>query len=190
VPYRLTAGRPGADLASTVTCGSGCNPVSDNPAFASTHEALGMLRTVMGYLAAADPTAMAAEAQAECLLALEEMNAVMTATRAKVLSAFTAAQGWTGHGDGLFALAGPGQRTGHRRQRLRPPVRAGDGPGHPPHARRSSTAADAPRCSRDLNRRDHARVVEGPPAPGLATAGPEDRTEITGPANPVAPMNW
>jgi hypothetical protein len=95
-----------------------------------------------------------------------------------------------GHGGGLLVLTGPGQRTGHRRQRLRPPVRVGNGPGHPPHARRSSTAADAPRCSRDLNRRDHARVVEGPPAPGLATAGPEDRTEITGPANPVAPMNW
>ena len=40
-----------------------------------------MLRTVMGYLFAADHAAMAAEAQAECLLALEEMNAVGTATR-------------------------------------------------------------------------------------------------------------
>jgi hypothetical protein len=38
--------------------------VSDAPAFASTREALGMLRAVMGYLAAADATAMAAEAQA------------------------------------------------------------------------------------------------------------------------------
>ena len=41
-----------------------------------------MLRTVMGYLSAADATEMAAEAQAECLLALEEMDAVKTATRA------------------------------------------------------------------------------------------------------------
>jgi hypothetical protein len=74
-------------------------PVSDNPAFVSTHEALGMLRTVMGYLAAADHTAMAAEAQAECLLALEEMDAVKTAIRAKVLGAFTAAQGYSADAD-------------------------------------------------------------------------------------------
>jgi len=73
--------------------------VSDNPAFVSTHEALGMLRTVMRYLSAADHAAMAAEAQAECLLALEEMDAVKTATRAKVLGAFTAAQGYSADAD-------------------------------------------------------------------------------------------
>jgi hypothetical protein len=58
-----------------------------------------MLRTVMGYLAATDHVAMAAEAQAECLLALEEMDAVKTATRAKVLGAFTAAQGYSADAD-------------------------------------------------------------------------------------------
>ncbi len=58
-----------------------------------------MLRTVMGYLCAADAAAMAAGAQAECLLALEEMDAVTTATRAKVLGAFTAAQGYSADGD-------------------------------------------------------------------------------------------
>ena len=58
-----------------------------------------MLRTVMGYLFAADHAAMAAEAQAECLLGLEEMTAVETATRAKVLSAFTATQGYSADGD-------------------------------------------------------------------------------------------
>ena len=73
--------------------------MNDVPAFASTREALGMLRAVMGYLAAADATAMAAEAQAECLLALEEMDAVKTAARAKVLGAFTAAQGYSADGD-------------------------------------------------------------------------------------------
>jgi len=77
----------------------GEHPVSDNPAFVSTHEALGMLRTVMRYLSAADHAAMAAEAQAECLLALEEMDAVKTATRAKVLGAFTAAQGYSADAD-------------------------------------------------------------------------------------------
>ena len=49
--------------------------MSDVPAFASTREALGMLRAVMGYLSA-DAAEMAAEAQAECLLVLEEMDAV------------------------------------------------------------------------------------------------------------------
>ena len=58
-----------------------------------------MLRAAMGYLAAADATAMAAEEQAECLLALEEMGAVWTAARAKVLGAFTAAQGYAADGD-------------------------------------------------------------------------------------------
>ena len=73
--------------------------MNDVPAFASTREALGMLRAVMGYLAAVDATAMAAEAQAECLLALEEMDAAKTAARAKVLGAFTAAQGYSADGD-------------------------------------------------------------------------------------------
>jgi len=58
-----------------------------------------MLRAVMGYLCAADATAMAAEAQAECLRALEEMDAAKTAARAKVLGAFTAAQGYSADGD-------------------------------------------------------------------------------------------
>ena len=35
-----------------------------------------------------------------------------------------------GHGRGLLVLAGLGQRPGHRRQRLRLPVRVGDGAGH------------------------------------------------------------
>jgi hypothetical protein len=74
-------------------------PVNETPAFASTREALRMLRTVMGYLSATDATAMAAEAQAECLLELEQLDAVKTATRAKVLGAFTAAQGYSADGD-------------------------------------------------------------------------------------------
>ena len=73
--------------------------MSDVPAFASTREALGMLRAVMGYLSAADAAEMAAEAQAECLLALEEIDAVTTATRAQVLGAFTAARGYSADGD-------------------------------------------------------------------------------------------
>ena len=48
---------------------------------------------------------MAVEAQAECLLALEEMDAVTTAARAKVLGAFTAAQGYLRGG---ATVRGPG----------------------------------------------------------------------------------
>jgi hypothetical protein len=38
----------------------------------SAAEALGMLRSAMGYLSAADATAMAAETQAQCLLASDQ----------------------------------------------------------------------------------------------------------------------
>jgi hypothetical protein len=40
------------------------------PAPANAAEAMDMVLTGLGYLAAADPTAFAAQAQAECLLAL------------------------------------------------------------------------------------------------------------------------
>ena len=72
--------------------------MSDSPAFSSTREALAMLRAVMGYLSA-DAAEMAAEAQADCLLVLEEMDAVKTATRARVLGAFTGAQGYSADAD-------------------------------------------------------------------------------------------
>ena len=57
-----------------------------------------MLYAVLGYLGAG-ATEMAAEAQAECLLALEETDAVTTATRAQILSTFTAALGYSADGD-------------------------------------------------------------------------------------------
>ena len=57
---------------------------------ASAREALDMVRAGLGYLAAADPTAMSAEAQAQCLLALEQADAVGTAARAWILAAFEA----------------------------------------------------------------------------------------------------
>ena len=63
------------------------------PAPASTAEALAMVRAGMDYLAAADPTMLAARAQAECLQALEQLDAVETAVRARVLAAFTAGHG-------------------------------------------------------------------------------------------------
>ena len=65
----------------------------------SATEALGMLRSAMGYLAAADATAMAAETQAQCLRALEQVNSMGTAARASILGAFTAAQGYSADAD-------------------------------------------------------------------------------------------
>src|ERR1700733_10884824 len=60
---------------------------------ASAREALEMIRTGYGFLAAADPAAMATAAQASCLLALEQADAMGTAVRARVLGAFTASGG-------------------------------------------------------------------------------------------------
>ena len=72
--------------------------MSDTPGFASTREALGVLRAVLGYLSA-DAGEMVAEAQAECLQALEQLDGIKTATRARVLGAFTAAQGYAADAD-------------------------------------------------------------------------------------------
>ena len=65
----------------------------------SANEALGMLRSAMGYLSAADATAMAAETQAQCLQALEQVNSMGTAARASILAAFTSGQGYTADAD-------------------------------------------------------------------------------------------
>ena len=67
-----------------------------NPA--SAREALEMIRSGYGYLAAIDPAAMATAAQASCLLALEQADAIGTAARARILGAFTAARGYGGAG--------------------------------------------------------------------------------------------
>src|SRR5580693_918228 len=58
-------------------------------------EAMAMARAAQDYLAAADPAAMTPQAQAEYLRAQEQHDAVSTATRARILAAFTAARGYT-----------------------------------------------------------------------------------------------
>src|SRR6516164_5691543 len=58
-----------------------------------------MVRAGLGYLAAADPTAMGAHAQAECLLELERLDAIGTAARAWILGAFTAGHGYAADAD-------------------------------------------------------------------------------------------
>ena len=69
------------------------------PAFASVGEAIEAARAALGYLAAADVTALAAETQAGCLRGLERAEAVLTAARASVLSAFTAGKGYSADAD-------------------------------------------------------------------------------------------
>ena len=69
------------------------------PPPASAAQALGMLQSAMGYLAAADATAMAAETQAQCLQALEQASSVGTAARTSILAAFTSGQGYSGDAD-------------------------------------------------------------------------------------------
>jgi hypothetical protein len=66
---------------------------------ASVTEALGMLTSAMGYLAAADATQMPASVQAECLAGLEQVDAIETAARASILAGFTAGKGYIEDGD-------------------------------------------------------------------------------------------
>ena len=66
---------------------------------ASASEAMEMVRAGLGYLAAADATAMAAETQAQCLQMLEQAHSVSTAARTSVLAAFTAGQGYSADAD-------------------------------------------------------------------------------------------
>ena len=58
-----------------------------------------MVHAGLGYLAAADATAMAAETQARCLQMLEQANSVGTAARATILAAFTSGQGYSADAD-------------------------------------------------------------------------------------------
>jgi len=66
---------------------------------ASADEALEMLTAAMGYLAAADATALTAEEQARCLRVLERATSAGTAARTSVLGAFASGQGYSADAD-------------------------------------------------------------------------------------------
>ncbi|HWN59915.1 MAG TPA: DUF222 domain-containing protein, partial [Streptosporangiaceae bacterium] len=66
---------------------------------ASAAEAMDQVLSRLRYLATTDPTAMAAQAQAECLQAFEQADAISTAARAQILGAFTAGQGYSADAD-------------------------------------------------------------------------------------------
>jgi hypothetical protein len=69
------------------------------PAPASAADAMDMVRIGLSYLAAVDPAAMAGQAQAECLQALEQSDAILVAARARILAAFTAGQAYSADAD-------------------------------------------------------------------------------------------
>src|SRR6516164_7307945 len=60
---------------------------------------MNMVLAGLRYMAAADPTALAAQAQAECLQAFEHADAISTAARAWFLAAFTTGQGYAEDAD-------------------------------------------------------------------------------------------
>ncbi len=69
------------------------------PAPANGDQAMAMARAGLGWLAAADPTAMTTAEQARYLRMLEQADAISTAARARVLGAFSAAKGYAPDGD-------------------------------------------------------------------------------------------
>jgi hypothetical protein len=71
----------------------------NTPAPASTGDAMEMVLTGLAYLTAADPAALAAQAQGDCLQGLERADAMSTAVRARFLGAFTAGQGYAQDAD-------------------------------------------------------------------------------------------
>ena len=69
------------------------------PVPGSAAEAAARVLSGLKYLAAADPATLAAQAQAECLQAFEQADAISTAARARFLAAFTAGQGYCADAD-------------------------------------------------------------------------------------------
>ena len=72
------------------------SPVST---FASAADAMATVRAGLRFLAGADATQMPVQTQAECLQMLEEADAISTAARVSILSAFAAGQGYSADAD-------------------------------------------------------------------------------------------
>jgi hypothetical protein len=101
------------------------------PAPANTAEAVDMVLTGLRHLAVGDPTALAAQVQAECLHAFEQADAISTAARARILAAFTAGQGYSAD-----AYYGPTSWLIHRTR-----ITKGAARGHLGWARRAAAHA-------------------------------------------------
>ncbi len=92
-----------------------------------------MVRSGLGYLAAADANQLSTATQAECLRELEQADAVATAARASILAGFTAGQGcagdaeysavsWLMHRTGITRGAAVGHAAWAGRTRTHPTV--------------------------------------------------------------------
>src|ERR1051326_938947 len=90
-----------------------------------------MLRSAMGYLAAADATAMEAATQAQCLRTLEQLHAIETAARASVLGALVSSgsgettfrrRAWLGRETGVTTSTATGHAAWARRAAGHPQV--------------------------------------------------------------------
>jgi hypothetical protein len=99
----------------------------------SVQEALQMVHVGLGYLAAADATALAAGEQARCLHGLEQATSVLTAARSFMLGAFTVGQGycsdaeysaraWLIHQTGITKGAAVGYTAWARRVQAHPQI--------------------------------------------------------------------
>ena len=119
------------------------------PAPASPDEALAMLRAGMSYLAAADPTALAAQTQTDCLQALEQLDAVETASQGYSADADYSPTAWLIHRTKVTKGAARGHLGWARRVQAHPQVaaaldvavRAGRRGGHPHHVSSGITMA-------------------------------------------------
>src|SRR6476620_4528013 len=137
-PRRACTAREEESVRRSASIGRRCHvTMSSVVSPASADEALEMLRSALGYLAAADATAMTAEEQARCLRVLERANSVGTAARTSVLGAFGSGQGysadadyspraWVIHKTGVTkGAAGGGSPAGPGRAGYRVPARVG-----------------------------------------------------------------
>ena len=73
--------------------------MSPVPAFPSAADAMAKVCAGLRFLATTDATQMPAQVQAECLQMLEQADAISTAARASILSAFTSGQGYCADAD-------------------------------------------------------------------------------------------
>jgi hypothetical protein len=69
------------------------------PTFPSVADAMAAVQAGLRFVADTDATRMSAQAQAEALQMMERANAIVTAARASVLSAFTSGQGYSADAD-------------------------------------------------------------------------------------------
>src|SRR6478736_5875303 len=99
-PRRACTAREEESVRRSASIGRRCHvTMSSVVSPASADEALEMLTTALGYLAAADATAMTADEQARCLRVLERANSVGTAARTSVLGAFGSGRGYSADAD-------------------------------------------------------------------------------------------